>query len=437
MSNSSIKYRYKIAYPSRNQTEFQMFCLDSLIPEDHKVRAVWEFVEKMDIDICYEEISTFKGVAGRSTTSPLVLLCIWIYAIMDGVISARKIEELCTYHNVYKWIAGGVPINRTMLSEFRSENPEKFEELLISCLAVMVQANVINDQDFAQDGTKVKANAGFNSFRREETLENLQKQIKQRMDDLEAELKENPKKYDDRTQASKKRAIQERSERINKAIEELKKNRKNKIKQAKKTREIITEENLKNVRASTTDPEVRKMKMGDSGFRLAYNVQFATGVNSRVIFGVDVVNTLDPGTSPKMMQQVNETLATLRLPSAKNWNADSAYSGKEDVEKAAELYPECNYNSPAKPRKGVDPKKHQKSDSESVKKWRDRLGTPEMEEAYKDRCSTAEFSNAQTKNHGFKEFLVRGINKVKGMANLHAISNNIMRFFDLRKKQVC
>ena len=105
------------------------------------------------------------------------------------------------------------------------------------------------------------------------------------------------------------------------------------------------------------------------------------------------------------------------------------------MENVDKLYPECNYNSPAKPRKGLDPKKHQKGDSESVKKWRDRLDTPEMREAYQHRSSTAEFSNAQTKNHGFTEVLVRGFKKVTGMANLHAIANNIMRYFDLNKKQ--
>ena len=211
--------------------------------------------------------------------------------------------------------------------------------------------------------------------------------------------------------------------------------RKKKINQGEKERQVAKKEELAEVRASTTDPEARKMKMGDGGFRAAFNVQFATGVQSRVIFGVDVVNTLDPGTAPKMMQKVNETLDLLKMPRAKNWNVDSAYSSKEDVEKVDKLYPECNYNSPAKPRKGIDPKKHQRGDSESVKKWRNRLDTREMQEAYRHRCSTAEFSNAQTKNHGFTEVLVRGINKVLGMANLHAIANNIMRYLDLSKKQ--
>lgn len=431
---SSIENRYKIIYPNRIQREFQMFCLDDLIPEDHKARAVWEFIERMNIDSCFDDILTFENAPGRSTTSPKVLLCLWIYSIMDGNISARKLEELCTYHNVYKWIAGNVPINRTMLSDFRSKNPEKFEEVLTDCLAVMVKAGVLNDQDFSQDGTRIKANAGMGSFRREKSLENLQAEIKQHINTLELELNTNPKSYDARTTAAKKRAVEERSQHVNKALENLNGIKKKRIEQSKKERSPIKEEELVEIRASTTDPEARKMKMGDSGYRAAFNIQFATGVQSRVIFGVDVVNTLDPGTSPKMIQKVNGILDLFGMPRVRNWNADSAYSSKEDIEKVDKLYPECNYNSPAKLKKGLDPKKYQRGDSESVKKWRDRLDTPEMNEAYKYRCSTAEFSNAQTKNHGFTEVLVRGIKKVYGMAHLHAIGNNIMRYFDLVRK---
>ena len=224
--NNTIAQRYKFLRPCRNQVEMQMICLDSLLPQDHKARAVWEFVEKMDLSPCFPEILSYKNEAGRSTTDPHVLLSLWIYSILDGNISARKIVELCLYHDAYKWIAGGTPINRTMLSEFRSNNPEKFEELLISCLAVMVQSNLISDQDFAQDGTKVKANAGFNSYRREGTLNVLEKEISDHIKHLESENVKNPQAYDARSQAAKKRAIQERSQRIDQALINLEESKK-------------------------------------------------------------------------------------------------------------------------------------------------------------------------------------------------------------------
>src|SRR6185437_35827 len=107
---------FKLINPSRNQVEMQMKCLNDLLPFDHKARAVWEYVEKMDTSSCLQDILSYRDGAGRPTTSPKVLLCLWIYSIMDGNISARKIEDLCLYHDAYKWIAGGAPINRTMLS---------------------------------------------------------------------------------------------------------------------------------------------------------------------------------------------------------------------------------------------------------------------------------------------------------------------------------
>ncbi len=233
-NNYTIAQRYKLLNPCRNQFEFREFCLDNILPSDHKARAVWEFIDKMNIDACFEELSTYKNVAGRSTTSPKVLFCLWIYSIIDGNISSRKLEELCKYHDAYKWIAGGTPINRTMLSNFRSKNSEKFENLLTSCLAVMLQSNVISDQDFSQDGTRVKANAGFNSFRSEDALENAKAEMYDRIRELELEQKVNPQAYDARTKAAKERAIRERSERIDQALLNLEESKKKKLMPEKK-----------------------------------------------------------------------------------------------------------------------------------------------------------------------------------------------------------
>lgn len=219
---TSISQRYKLLNPCRNQVEMQMKCLEDLLPPEHKARAVWEFVEKMDLTLCYGEILSYKNEAGRPTTSPKVLLCLWIFSILDGNISARKIEELCCYHDAYKWIAGGTPINRTMISEFRSANPEKFEDLLTSCLAVMVKSNVLSDQDFAQDGTRIKADAGFNSFHRAKTIEALKSEVSLHIKELEEEALKNPDAYNARSKAAITREAQKRSTNIDQAIENLK-----------------------------------------------------------------------------------------------------------------------------------------------------------------------------------------------------------------------
>jgi transposase len=418
----------KIIGPCRNQMEMQFNDLDMLLPPDHLARSIWEFVEAMDTRPCFSYVNTFVGCHGRPTTSPRILLALWIYSILDGNRSARKLAELCKNHNAYKWIVGGAPINRTMLAEFCSKDPMKFEDLLTNCLAVMVKAGLIKDEDFSQDGTRVKANAGMNSFRREETLQKLKEEIKAYIMTL---AKDEECSYDKREKIKKIAIANNRLKRVEEALNILEKEREIKKENSDKNgHSQPTEEELKDMRASTTDPIVRKMKMGDGGYRLAYNVQFATGMDSRVIYGVDVVTTLDPGTAPRMMARVHSRLNKLNMSAPKNWVGDSAYSGQEDLNTTAELFPNCRYYAPPKDKR-FDPKKHRSKDSEAIKKWRDMIDTDGVSEIYKNRCSTAEFSNAQVKNRGLREFLVRGIEKVKGVVLLNAIAQNISRYLNL------
>lgn len=427
---------FKLKTIMRTQYEFYSRCLDDLIPEDHKARLIGEFVSNMDLSVCFIDIFTFQNGVGRSKIDPKILLTLWIYSILDGNSSARKLEELCFSHDVYKWICGGVSISRTTLAEFRSVNSRKFDELLTKCLAVMVKNNLLSDSDFSQDGTRVKANAGNNSFRSEDSLKELEAKATGYIDELKKEGKTAVDGYEKRKWAEKVRRATEKNNRIKSALKNLEEARCEKIINGTRNHDKPTEEDLIKIRASTTDPEVRRMKMGDSGYRLAYNVQFATGLDSRVIYGVDVVKTLDPGTPPRLMNQVQERLKKLNMIGGlKNWIADSAYSAKNEIITIANLFSGCFYYAPAKPQKGIDPKLHLKNDCEALKAWRDSIGSDYVKEIYKKRCSTAEFSNMHIKNQALKEFSVRGLIKVRGMAILHAIAQNISRSFDLLKKK--
>lgn len=425
----------KIIGPCRNQIEMQFNDLDMLLPADHLARGIWQFVENMDTRPCFDYVYTFIGCDGRPTTSPKILLTVWIYSILDGNCSARKLEILCKNHNAYKWIVGGAPINRKMLADFRSKNISKFEELMTNCLAVMVKAGLISDVDFAQDGTRIKANAGMSSFKKEDTLVRLREDIKSYIKSLKEEEEKAACVYERREKEKKIRIENERLKQVEDALKMLEVEREIKKENGEKNKDRVSEEDLKKVKASTTDPCVRKMKMGDGGFRLAYNVQFATGLDSRVIFGVDVVNSLDPGTAPRLMAKVHSRLAKLNMSTPKNWIGDGAYSGKDDLNAVAELFPNCRYYAPPQGCSVEKAKKHRKNDSEAVKNWRNMINTPEVNAIYKKRCSTAEFSNAQVKNFGLREFLVRGLEKVKGMALLHALAQNCSRYFDLRRKK--
>jgi transposase len=425
---------FKLRRSNRFQVQFQEFAVDDLIPLEHKARIIADFVSQIDLTACFKDVYTYDGASGRSMIDPQILLTLWVYSILDGNISGRKLEELCKNHNVYKWILGGVTVNRTNLNQFRSRNPRMFDDLLTKSLAVMVKNGLIEDTDFAQDGTKIKANAGNNTFHKEDTLIELQNNVTEYIAQLKIEEKQCKNAYEKRKILKKQRLASEKEAKIKAAVENLESTQLKLETNAKRNNNKVTEDQLDNVRASIADPGVRRMKMGDSGFRLAYNIQFSTGLNSRVIYGVDAVNDLDPRTPPRLMLQVQERLKKLGLKEIAHWIADVAYASKVDIITAALLFPNCIYFAPPKNSK-KNAKKHSEDDCEAIKDWKDRIGSEPINKLYKKRCSTAEFSNMHIKNCGLKEFCVRGLLKVKGMATLHAIAHNVARFIDLTRRK--
>ncbi len=125
------------------------------------------------------------------------------------------------------------------------------------------------------DGTKVRASAGADTFRREQRLrahlELARKQVEEMGDPCSEELSK-------RVNAARKRAVREREQRLQKALEELEQ-----IRAAKSDQEAKQE-----ARASMTDPEARVMKQPEGGYAPSYNVQVSTDSAAGVIVGVGV-----------------------------------------------------------------------------------------------------------------------------------------------------
>ena len=89
-----------------------------------------------------------------------------------------------------------------------------------------------------------------------------------------------------------------------------------------------------------------------------------------------------------------------------------------------------------KPKKeGVDRHAPHAGDSPEVAEWRQRMGTEEAKEIYKQRAATAECVNAQARNRGLIRLLVRGLQKVKAVALWLATVHNMARGFALLPPQ--
>lgn len=427
--NINIAGRKSVRMPNRQQVELKVGSLDNLLPADHRARYIWDYVVSLDLAEFYKKIKIVEGSDGPRTTDPRVLLALWLYAILDGIVSARRIAALSTTHHAYIWICGGVPINNHTLSDFRTQDPDYFHSLLEESIALMWKTGKFKPESVAQDGTRIKANAGLSSARREPRLEQYLAEAQEYLKNLEKELAANPNASTLREKATQQKIAREREERLKQAQAEMKKYKQTRAQIAKKNHDSLSQKDLDNTRVSTTDPECRKMKMGDGGYRLAYNVQFATSTDKQVILGVDVVNTLDPGTLDPMMQQVKKTLSNIGCPMPLKWLADSAYANKADAEIMEKNFREVSLYSPPTGNGKVDALTPRKTDNTAMASLRKRMSSEESKVIYKERSQTAEFANAAAKNRGMGKVLVRGLSKVSSMALLYAIAHNMVIYF--------
>src|SRR5205085_10042540 len=117
----------RLAEADRTQVRVLMVDPDGLVPDDDPVRAVWSFVERLDLSAFYEPIKAFEGTPGRPPIDPKILMALWIQATLDGIGSAREVARMCEMHARYQWICGGVTPGYHRLSDFRS-NSERSEE---------------------------------------------------------------------------------------------------------------------------------------------------------------------------------------------------------------------------------------------------------------------------------------------------------------------
>jgi IS5 family transposase len=333
--------------------------------------------------------------------------------------SARELNRLCMDHIAYRWICGGVSMNYHTLSDFRTQHVELLDRLLTESVASLMAEGLVTLDRVAQDGMRVRASAGAASFRRQPTLEEALAQAEEQLRQLKQELDADPTASKSRSQAARQRAAEERARRIRAALEQLPQ-----IAQAKQPKD------RDKARASTSDADSRVMKMGDGGFRPAYNVQLATATDAQVITGVEVVNTgSDLGQMAPMIEQHQQRYEE----KPKEALVDGGFAKLDDIDKVEQGG--TTVYAPVRPPRGSareDAYTPRATDASTVAQWRQRMATDEAKAIYRQRAGTAECVNALARNRGLQRFFVRGLQKVKAVALLYALVHNLMRAVALR-----
>jgi transposase len=401
----------------RDQIELRPCDLESLLPADHPARSIWSTVERMDLSRLYASIQARGSQPGRSATDPKILVALWIYATKEGVGRARELARLCEQHDAYRWICGGVSVNYHTLSDFRVSHDEVVNGLLSQVLAVLTHQGIVTLDRVAQDGLRVRASAGKSSFRRKPSLAECLAEAEARIAELKRHADAPDGTRSARQRAAEERAAREREERLRRALAELPKVG------------ALRESRRGEARVSTTDAEARVMKMGDGGFRPAYNVQLATDVDGRAIVGVSVTNA---GTDTQQMAPMLEAIEQRTGKRPRSYLVDGGFINYEAFEDASAKGVQVVAPVKVFRKSDADPHVPKADDSPVIAEWRVRMGTDAGKAAYTERASTAETVNADLRGHrGLTAFNVRGVKKVRAVVMWAALTYNVMRALSL------
>ena len=413
--------RARVILPNRNQIELRPMDLESLLPQGHRARLVWAWVERQDLSAMYAAIKVREGGVGRSAIAPQILLALWLYATLEGVGSARQLSRLVLEHDAYRWISGGVQVNHHSLSDFRVAHGAALDELLSTSVAALMSAGAVKLERVAQDGVRVRADAGAASFRRKASLQDNLELARARVRELKDQLDADPAQDSRRKTAAQQRAKREMEQRVQQALDRLPE-----LEDIKRRNGGKAE-----ARASTTDAEASVMKMADGGFRPAYNAQFASDCDAQVIVGVELSTSgSDMAQLAPMVEQVEQRVG--QVPA--QWLVDGGYPAHEQldaVQHKTEVYAPVPEPRAVKDSEGklaaADKHQPKPDDSPAVAQWRQRMAGDEAQEIYKLRAATAECVNAQARNRGLQRLPVRGRAKARCVVLLFALAHNLMR----------
>jgi transposase len=426
----------RLRMAERRQVELRAISLEDLVPADHRVRLVWRFVEGLDLSGFQAAIKAVEGQPGHPPADPRILVALWLFATIEGIGSARAVARLCDEHIAYQWLCGGVGMNAKTLADFRVDHGTLLERLLVDSFTALVRAGVASLDRIAQDGVRVRASAGAASFRRDSTLEGCRSAAEQAVRDLRAEVNGDPGALSRRQAAARQRAVEERERRVREALAVTRELRAQQEEKARREAERAArqaaqatageaapaKERPKEPRASTTDAQARIMKMADGGYRPAYNVQFASDTRSGAIAGVSVDTV---GSDMGKMAPMNEALAADYGQRPGQHLADGGFAKLADIADLAYAGVVVYVPVPTPRNAERDRYAPLPGDPPEVAAWRERMNTDDAKAIYKERAQTAECANAQARNRGLKQFLVRGLEAVTATALWYALAHNM------------
>jgi len=410
------------------------------LPEKHLAYFVSDVVDNLDLsamDAVYG-----KEKRGQPPYDPLMMTKVLVYAYCVGVFSSRRIERRLEEDIAFRVLAADNHPNFRTISDFRKIHLQTLAGLFEQVLKIALEAGALQVGRIALDGTKVKANASKHKAMSYERMEEKEKQlkaeVKQLLEQAEATDEDEDARYGKEQRGDELPAELERRETRRKRIKEAQRALEERARQkaASEGSDPKQAKPKEKDQYNFTDPESRIMKSGD-GFVQGYNAQAAVEPVLQLIVGQAVTQaTNDKEQMTPMIdvieqqsgQRPEEVLADSGYCSEKNLEAlESAGNPERRIEGyvATERQKHGEYREACP--KGPLPK-----DATRVDRMRRKLKTKAGKAVYARRKAIVEPVFGQIKQaRGFRQFLLRGIEKVRGEWSLVCLTHNILKCYRL------
>ena len=431
--------------------------VDEWLPPRHLARFVVEVISGLDLRAM---IGSYRG-SGEASYHPALLLGLIIYGYATGVFSSRQLER-ATYDSVaFRFIAANQHPDHDTIATFRRRFLGEIENLFVHVLGVAREIGVLKLGTVALDGTKIHANASRHSALSYEHANKIEAQLKAEVADLlgraetadQADIPDGMQVPEELARREKRlaeivrakaviearateRHARERAEYEARVAEREAKAAQTGKKPGGRAPKPPVEGPLRTEQVNLTDEESRIMPVADGGFEQCYNAQAVVAADSLLVIAVDVVQ------SPNDKQQIEPMLGKIaelpaELGKVGELLADNGYFSEANVNAcaAAGIEPviamgrETHHPSLAERFVG-DPAAPK--DPTPVEAMRHRLQTREGKKRYALRKQTPEPVFGIIKSVlGFRQFLLRGLEKVRGEWKLVTMAWNMKRMFAL------
>jgi transposase len=445
------------------------------LPEDHLALFLLDVVKELDLSPIYAHYE--RELRGFPPHHPRLMVTLLLYAYCVGVPSSRKIERRTHEDVAFRVLCANTHPDHKCISEFRRIHLSMLESLFVQVLKLCQKAGLVKLGHVALDGTKMKANASKHKAMSYERMKQdeaaLEKKVAELLAAAEAiDAGEDAEYGQDRRGdelPEDLRRAQDRLGRIRALKAELKAEAQA---QAEAGQVAATEDaqveaalvEMKNVRAAHavtedrdddepptppspeplpshqvptekdgtptgkaqrnfTDAESRIMKTGD-GFVQGYNAQIAVDEAVQIIVALGVSNqSPDAEYFVPMLDRVFENCGA----PPERASADNGYLSEGNVARAASRGIDV-FIAPGRTKHRTAEATPTASDDGSVKaRMKAKLATDEGRRVYARRKVIVEPVFGQIKNRGFRHFLLRGLEKVRGEWSLIALSHNLLK----------